>query len=321
MGRTSMNEYIGKTIGGIVSPIVDVVDVDGVVQRIDVNKLVERVDINALLDRVDLDRQLQRIDFDAVFDSINIDQILEKSNLNAIIARSSTGVCSHILDIIRTQVVYTDQFIQRAGRLACCYKTVYLPPKPDRQRNQEKIHFPDSRTELAIQVQHRYCGVFSHFLAALIDFCIVVASVVVILLILEAIVGVFQDDPDVELDWYWYVIILFVWRLVYDVSLLYVFRRTVGMGMIGLLLVSSDGSPCGFFRVLFRHLLQRCIIFLIPLLLLSYLVGLTRADGRMLVDLITCSGLVYAWDARMAKLRHKPLLKSQDSEDMWDDRV
>ena len=321
MGRTSMNKYIGKSIGGIVSPIVDVVDVDGVVQRIDVNRLVERIDINALLDRVDLDRQLQRIDFDAVFDRINIDQILEKSNLDAIIARSSTGVCSHMLDTIRTQVVYTDQFIQRAGRLSCCYKTVYLPPKPGRQRNQEKIQFPDSRTELAIQVQHRYCGVFSHLLAALIDFFIVLASVVVIMFILDAIVGYFQNDPDFEMDWYWEVIILFVWRLVYDVSLLYVFRRTVGMGMIGLLLVSSDGSPCGFFRVLFRHLLRRCIVLVIPLLLLSFLVGLTRADGRMLDDLITCSGLVYAWDARMAKVRHKPLWESQDFDDMWDDRV
>jgi len=39
-------KLLDKALGDVVSPIVDVLDVDGVVQRIDINDAVQRIDIN-----------------------------------------------------------------------------------------------------------------------------------------------------------------------------------------------------------------------------------------------------------------------------------
>ena len=309
--------FIGEQIGAVVSPIVDVVDVDGVIQRIDINKLLERVDINTLLDRVDVDRQLHRIDFDAVLDRIDIDHLIERSNLEAIIARGSAGVCSNMLDVVYSQIVYVDQFVQRVGRLACCIQTVYLPPKPGRR--QGKVPFPSSRTELAVQVQHRYCGILSRIFTYVIDFLIVVLIFTVILLLIEAVASHFKDDPDYELELFWVLLAFFGWRLVYTVSLLSVFRRTVGMSIVGIILVNSGtGSRAGFFRVVIRHLGEEVVVYTLLPLLPSMVFAWIRDDGRTPVDILTCTGLVFAWDARTAALRLGSAKTSQVSEQIWE---
>jgi hypothetical protein len=51
---TKIDQLYGQAIGAALNPIVECMDVDGVVRRIDVNDVMSSIVINDLLDRVDL---------------------------------------------------------------------------------------------------------------------------------------------------------------------------------------------------------------------------------------------------------------------------
>jgi hypothetical protein len=58
---TKIDQLCGHAIGAALNPIVECVDVDGVMRRIDVNAVVSRIAINDLLDRVNVENLLDRI--------------------------------------------------------------------------------------------------------------------------------------------------------------------------------------------------------------------------------------------------------------------
>lgn len=76
--------------------------------------------------------------------------------------------------------------------------------------------------------------------------------------------------------------------------------RTLGMAVMGLRVVSPDGTAVGS-----REAVVRLIA--LPLSFLTLGIGfvliLLRRDGRALHDLIGRTSVVYAWDARAARLR------------------
>ena len=80
------------------------VDVDGVVDRVDVQKIIDRVDVEKIIERVDVEKIIQRVD---------IDSLVEQTELGTIIAQSTSGVASEVLDVIRAQGVGLDDFFAR----------------------------------------------------------------------------------------------------------------------------------------------------------------------------------------------------------------
>jgi uncharacterized RDD family membrane protein YckC len=95
--------------------------------------------------------------------------------------------------------------------------------------------------------------------------------------------------------------IVFVgWAFVYCAYPLAVGGRTLGMAIVGLQAVRADGGAMGSWRAVLR-------VLVFPLSFLAFGVGLllillTR-DRRALHDLIAGTAVVYAWDARAARLR------------------
>jgi hypothetical protein len=98
-----------------IDAILDKVDIDKIVSRVDVDKIVERVDVEKIVERVDIQKIIERVDINAIVDEIDIDALVEQTELGSIIARSTTGVLTEILDVIRSQGVGLDDFIQRWG--------------------------------------------------------------------------------------------------------------------------------------------------------------------------------------------------------------
>lgn len=95
-------------------------------------------------------------------------------------------------------------------------------------------------------------------------------------------------------------IALVVWAFVYCAYPLSVAGRTFGMAAVGLQVVSKDGSPLRG-----RQAVVRVLVF--PLSFLIFCFGfvliLLKRDRRALHDLIAGTAVVYAWDARSARLR------------------
>ena len=93
---------------------------------------------------------------------------------------------------------------------------------------------------------------------------------------------------------------LAVWAFVYFAHPLAVSGRTLGMAVVGVRVVRADGSELSTRRAVVR-------VLALPLSFLLLCFGIVlivlRGDRRALHDLIAGSAVVYAWDARAARLR------------------
>jgi uncharacterized RDD family membrane protein YckC len=95
-------------------------------------------------------------------------------------------------------------------------------------------------------------------------------------------------------------IALLVWAFVYMAYPLAASGRTFGMAIVGVRAVRADGSDLDQ-----RHAMVRVLALPLSFLLfgLGFFLILLRRDRRALHDLIASTAVVYAWDARAARLR------------------
>ncbi len=93
---------------------------------------------------------------------------------------------------------------------------------------------------------------------------------------------------------------LVAWLLAYFAYPTSVSGRTFGMAVVGLRAVRADGDVLGARRAVVR-VLTLPLSFL--MLGVGFLLIVLRADRRALHDLIAGSAVVYAWDARAARVK------------------
>ncbi len=113
-----------------INAVVERVDVDKVVKRVDIDQIVARVDVDAIFDRVDFNAVVQKVDIDAVVSQMDIDSLVEKTELGGIIAKSTTGVLTEVLDVVRSQGVGLDDFMDRWTNRVLRRKPGSLPIGP-----------------------------------------------------------------------------------------------------------------------------------------------------------------------------------------------
>jgi uncharacterized RDD family membrane protein YckC len=310
-----LSRILGQALGSVVSPIIEYVDVEGVVRRVDVDDVAQRIDINALLDRVDIDRllsridlneQVKRIDLDAVMSRVDVDLIIQRSNLDAIIARSSSSILSGVWDRLRTTIVQIDQRFQRLGRCSCCFKQHRLPPRPGEKRGEKVRQYPEGSAQLAVEIQGRYSGFAARLAAWLMDFGIIWFVFTMTVFLVNVLIDVFvkdDDKPDVaaaeKTEWAYIPAAFMIWGYLYAACSVALMGCTLGMASLGLLVVNSNGSPVGALQAYWRTLMIPISAFTI----VGLLMGCVRRDGRTLHDMLSCTGVVYSWDARMAQIR------------------
>ena len=280
--------------------LLDRIDADGLLDRIDPDRLLDRIDPDRLLDRVDPDRLLDRVDPDRLLERVDVNQLVARTELGEIIARSTTGVFSELLDVARTQVIITDQVAQGVPARMLGRPARQLPPHPG--GSEEPAGSADlSPTDRAVQMQGRFAGSVSRFLAFLADqFVIGVFFAIGALLVQSAIRVVFQTSFDIEDSGAVMVIAFVLWAFLYTAGSLAATGRTIGKAILGLMAVRSDGSKLDA-----RHAALRTLMFPLSFVLfgIGFLIGLVRRDRRELHDLIADTAIVYAWDADTARLR------------------
>lgn len=98
----------------------------------------------------------------------------------------------------------------------------------------------------------------------------------------------------------WVVLAFFAWEFVYYAYSWTAGGKTPGMMLLGVQVVGQDGSHVGTRRGLVRTLAFPLSFLLLGLGFLGILLG---RDRRALHDVIAGTAVVYAWDAREARLR------------------
>ena len=146
-----------------------------------------------------------------------------------------------------------------------------------------------------------YAGSVSRFLAYAID---LFASTAVFTLVLAGISYVVQIVTGKQVHWdrqNIVVVILYVaWEFFYFGYSWAVSGRTFGMAVLGVRVVRADGAVAEPRRGVIRSLVFPLSFLLLGLGFLGILV---QRERRALHDLIAGTAVIYAWDARAARLR------------------
>ena len=150
-------------------------------------------------------------------------------------------------------------------------------------------------------LEGHYAGIVSRFVAFTVDVFVIAVlfslggSVVEYVLTVLVREPVHLSEAPISAG-----IALGIWILLYFAYPLGASGRTFGMAFLGLRAVRADGGDLGG-----RHAVIRVLALPLSFLLLGFgfLLILLRRDRRALHDLIGGSAVVYAWDARAARLK------------------
>ncbi len=96
------------------------------------------------------------------------------------------------------------------------------------------------------------------------------------------------------------LITLVVWSFVYFAYQWALSGKTIGMALLGLQVVQANGDPIRVRQAITRTLVLPLSV---AFLGLGLLMALVQKERRALHDLIAGTAVVYAWDARAARLR------------------
>jgi uncharacterized RDD family membrane protein YckC len=162
-------------------------------------------------------------------------------------------------------------------------------------------HVANVAPERDVGLQGCYAGFVTRLAAFAIDLITAVTLFALAARVFEYIASaltgnqvILRDAPIVA------AILLGAWWVFYCAYPLAQAGRTFGMTVVGLRVVRVDGSDLDGW-----HALLRVVVFPLSFALagLGFILILLRRDRRALHDLIAGSAVVYAWDARAARLR------------------
>ena len=150
-------------------------------------------------------------------------------------------------------------------------------------------------------LEGHYAGIVTRFAAFTIDIVTLALLFAIGGKVLEYVLTVLRRHPvelsDVAVLPY---VALIGWAFLYFAYPLAVSGRTFGMAVGGIRVVRVDGDELGPRRAVVRVL---ALPFSFLLLGFGILLIVLRADRRALHDLVAGSAVVYAWDARAARVR------------------
>jgi len=152
-----------------------------------------------------------------------------------------------------------------------------------------------------LSLQGHYAGIVTRLAAFAIDVLLAATLFTVggkvVEFLLSSVLGKdvsLSDKPIVS------AITLAVWLLVYFAYPIAIGGRTVGMAIIGLEVVTTDGRHVGAGRAMIRTVLIPLSLILLGVGILMVLIDRRH---RALHDLLAGTAVVYSWDARAARLR------------------
>jgi len=305
-----------------VDGIVERVDVDRIIDRVDVGKIIDRVDVDAIVRRVDVDAIVRRVDVNAIVSELDIDSLVEKTELGSIIAKSTTGIFTEVLDVIRAQGVGLDDFCARWTNRVLRRPSDALPLGPGmaaivgsrplgvHDATATVVHGEPADLlgpaapppELTVERQGQYAGAVSRLAAFALD----VGASWGLYVGFFALVGFFVQlvsSHTFTLTHHSLLasVALVVWEFLYFAYQWAVAGRTVGMAVLGIRVVeAASGGPINAKQAAVRTVTLPLSIVVVFLGCLGILTNRQRQGWH---DRFAGTAVVYAWDARAARLR------------------
>lgn len=324
-----------------VDALIHRVDVEAIIERVDVNAIVKRVDVEAIIERVDVNAIVKRVDVNAIVSDIDIDSLVSETELGSIIAKSTSGIFTDVLDAVRAQGVGLDDFCARWTDKILRRTTANLPLGPgvasgapargtsaststDPARSPELLA-PATSTgasleaadqpgdlgqsddsapppELTVERQGQYAGAVSRMVAFAGDvgasWGIYVGAVALVGFAVNLITG-----RTFDLSKYPVIAVtsLGAWEFAYFAYQWAVAGQTIGMAVFGIRVVDAgNAGPINGGAAVIRTLT-------FPLSIIVFFMGflgiLVNRERRAWHDRFAGTAVVYAWDARAARLR------------------
>lgn len=152
-----------------------------------------------------------------------------------------------------------------------------------------------------VSYQGHYAGSVSRLTAYAIDLALTIAMFYVVLAVISFCVQVVTGHP---VQWnkanLVVAIVFAAWHLFYMGYSWAASGRTFGMAVLGICVVRANGTTLDS-----RHAFLRALVFPLSFLTLGlgFLGILVQHEHRALQDLIANTAVIYAWDARAARLR------------------
>jgi len=129
------------------------IDLNALLTKVDLNELLLHVDLNALLENVDLDALLSSVDMNALVNKLDIDSLVRNTEIGSLIAQSTSGLAGEALDVVRSQGVGLDNFLNRWANRVLRRDPVALPAGPPLLINIAPLALPSGRTDTAREAQ------------------------------------------------------------------------------------------------------------------------------------------------------------------------
>ncbi len=266
--------------------------------------------MDKLIDRVDVEKIIERVDVEKIIERVDIDSLMEKTELGTIIARSTTGVAAEVLDVIRAQGVGLDDFLARWVNRVLRRSPSDLPPGPPTLvgrttcpgRAATGWGLMDSNVPEPIEGrQGHYAGAVSRLLAFAID---VGASWGLFTLGAAAVAFTVQLASGTKFSLANYQVVSLVaaviWEFLYFAYQWALSGKTIGMAILGVRVVKTEGTPIGARQAVIRTLTLPISIMALGL---GFLGILTNRHRYAWHDRWARTAVVYSWDARAARLR------------------
>ena len=296
--------FFRRAARGASERMLEVVDPDMVLDHVDVNALLERINVNALLDRIDVERLIGRIDIDELLKRADIDALMERVDVKAlvdragipeIVAESTSHLTMSALDLFRKPIVGIDEIVFRGLNKLIGRDPGEFPTGPG-----TLVNWVDEQTEDTGIRTGRYAGPLTRFIAFVLDSLIVTTGFTVIVAGATYLVELVTSRQIEAGRGLWYVIGFIVWALLYLWLSVVIFGKTLGKTVMGVRVVSADGSVALHSRQAFVRALTYPLSFVIVGIgLLGVVFGRER---RAWHDHFAGTAVVYDWGSRTARL-------------------
>jgi hypothetical protein len=106
--QLAATSFLRALIGGVVTAVLEQVDLNSVVARVDLDQVIERLDLDAIVARVDVQAILRRVDMAGV-----VEQVMEEVDIAEIVRESSSTMATETVDALRVQGMNADRMLGR----------------------------------------------------------------------------------------------------------------------------------------------------------------------------------------------------------------
>jgi uncharacterized RDD family membrane protein YckC len=152
-----------------------------------------------------------------------------------------------------------------------------------------------------VGLQGAYAGIVTRFGGFVFDAATILVVFAVAGRVVEWILSTLRGNDFSLEDARWVsAVLLIVWAFVYCAYPLAIAGRTLGMAVVGVRVVRKDGSDVNGWHAVVRVL---AFPFSFLLLCFGFVLILLNRDRRALHDFVAGTTVVYAWNARAARLR------------------